>query len=288
MAMASNNRPSKAERTSAAREQARQLQEQQAAAAKRKSLLVKIGVVLAVVLVIGLIAMIILQNSRGEVAESGPAPKGGNEYGGITLVSATEVAPTSGVTVDWAALGEVPEGEQETKPRGVAAAEKGQPAQVVIYVDANCVHCADFEAAYAEQLKTWVAAKDITLEYRNVAYLDRNSSTNYSSRGANAFACVADAAPASYLPFAEAVFAHHSQGEMSNKELADLAKANGADVSSCIEDGTFRPFAKFTDQASRIDAIPGTPSVWVQGKVWDAAADEDFAAWAQKLIDDNK
>ena len=285
--MASNNRPSKAERTSAAREQARQLHEQQAAAAKRKSLLVKIGVVAAVVLVIGLIAMIILQNSRGDVAESGPAPKGGNEYGGITLVSDTEAAPPPASPLTGRRWARLPKASGAEAPRSCRGGEG--PAGTGGHLRRRELRpLRRLRIGVRRAAEDWVAAKDITLEYRNVAYLDRNSSTNYSSRGANAMACVADAAPASYLPFAEAMFAHHSQGEMSNKDLAELAKANGADVSSCIEDGTFRPFVKFTDQSSRIDAIPGTPSVWVQGKVWDAAADTDFAPWAQELIDANK
>ncbi|MFB0835665.1 DsbA family protein [Arthrobacter halodurans] len=284
--MAANTpRPSKAERSADAREQARKLQEQRAAAAKRKSLFIKLGVVVAVVAIIGIIAAIVFQNSNNDVPDAGPAPRGGNADGGIVLVSDTELGGTGGATVDVASLGPAPTTTAPPEPRGVAKAPAGEPAQIVVYVDVNCVHCAEFETAYADQLKTWLAAGDATVEYRNVAYLDRSSPTNYSSRGANALACVADAAPASYLPFTQAVFAHHAQGEMSNDELAQLASDNGADVGSCIEDGTFRPFAKFTQESARRDQIPGTPSVWVQGEVWNPETDPDFAGWAQGLID---
>ncbi len=155
-------------------------------------------------------------------------------------------------------------------------------------MDVNCVHCADFEGKYADQIATWLAAGDVNVEYRNVAFLDRGSPTNYSSRGANALACVADAAPASYLPFSKALFAHYPQGEMNNKALAQLAKDNGADVASCIEKGTFRPFVKFTDAAARVDAIGGTPSIFIQGKLWDQTANPDFVSFVNAQIAANK
>ena len=150
------------------------------------------------------------------------------------------------------------------------------------------MHCADFEDKYADQIATWLAAGDVNVEYRNVAFLDRGSPTNYSSRGANALACVADAAPASYLPFSKALFAHYPQGEMNNKALAQLAKDNGADVASCIEKGDFRPFVKFTDAAARVDAIAGTPSIFVQGKEWNQTANPDFVAFVNEQIAANK
>lgn len=287
--MASNSqRPSKAERTASAREQAQSMRVAQEAADKRKSLFIKLGVLVAVLAVIALIVGIVLQNNAGKVADSGAVPKGGNEAGGITLTSDTTVADTSGLTVDVTKAGTKPTEAKAPAPRDAEAAPKGEPANLLIYVDVNCVHCASFEEQYADQISTWLAAGDVQVEYRNVAYLDGGSPTNYSSRGANALACVADQAPASYLPFAKGLFAHHAQGEMKNAELAQLAEDNGADVSSCIEDGTFRSFVKFTDEASRVDSIGGTPSVFIQGKYWDANAEPDFVSVVNAAIAANK
>lgn len=275
--------------SAAAREKARQYSAQQAASQKRKGLWVKIGVLVAVVAIIAIVAAIVMQQNRGQVADSGPVPNGGNTSGGITLVSSTEFASTaSGQTVKLSDAGETPSTAGTPATRNMTKAEKGEAVPLIMYVDANCVHCADFEGQYANDLKTWLDAKDITLEYRNVAFLDRGSPTNYSSRGANAFACVANQAPASYLNFTNAVFAHHSEGEMTNAELAQMAKDNGADVTSCIEDGTYRPFVKFTTQAALADSIGGTPSVFLNGQEWNGSTDPDFKAWAQKIIDANK
>ena len=284
-----SQRPNKAERTASAREKAQQMRVAQEAADKRKSLFIKLGVLVAVLAVVALVAAIILQNNSGKVADAGNAPKGGNAAGGITLTSDKTLADTSGITVDIATVGTPPQGENPpAAPRDAKASDKGEPVNLLIYVDVNCVHCADFEDKYADQIATWLAAGDVNVEYRNVAYLDRGSPTNYSSRGANALACVADAAPASYLPFSKALFAHYPQGEMNNKALAQLAKDNGADVATCIEKGTFRPFVQFTDAAARVDAIGGTPSIFVQGKVWDQTANPDFVSFVNEQIAANK
>lgn len=287
--MASNSqRPSKAERTASAREQAQQVRVAQEAADKRKSLFIKVGVLVAVLAVIALIVGLVVQNNSGKVAESGAVPKGGNAAGGITLTSDTTVADTSGLTVDVNKAGAAPTEPKEPAPRDDKPAPKGEPINLLFYVDVNCVHCADFETEYADQISSWLAAGDVKVEYRTVAFLDRGSPTNFSSRGANALACVADAAPASYLTFSKALFAHYPEGEMKNAELAQMAKDSGADVGKCIDDGTFRPFVGFTNQAALADSIAGTPSTFIQGKEWDANAEPDFASVVEAAIKANK
>ncbi|RZU60579.1 DsbA family protein [Zhihengliuella halotolerans] len=285
----SANRPTKAERTSAAREAARKLHEEQAAAAKRKSLFVKLGVIGAMVLVIALVVMIVVQQRSAAVPESGGIPNGGNEHGGIVLVAdgegGTTVDPelTGDRTIDVNDAGEQAPQGTEPAPRGLD--ESADPAQLVVYADVNCPHCSVFDGQYAEQIEQWVADGDVVLEQRNVAFLDRGSSTNYSSRGANALACVADAAPESYMDFSNALFAQQPEGELTNAEMADLAAENGAEgLEDCIDSMEYRPFAQFAHDAALADAVPGTPSVWLNGEVWDGQADPDFAVWAEEKI----
>ncbi|WP_189350871.1 DsbA family protein [Zhihengliuella salsuginis] len=286
---ASSNRPTKAERTSSAREAARKLHEEQAAAAKRKSLFVKLGVIGAMVLVIALVVMIVVQQRTAEVPESGAIPEGGNEHGGIVLVSDGD----GGVTVDPELTGdrtitvndagEAAEPGTPPAPRGLD--DSGDPAELVVYVDVNCVHCSSFEQQYSDQLKEWVASGDVVLEYRNIAFLDGNSSTNFSSRGANALACVANEAPEAYMDYAAAVFGHYSEGEMTNAELAAMAADNGAEgLEGCIDSMKYRPFAAFATAAASADAVPGTPSTWLNGEEWDQAANPDLVAWVEEAI----
>ena len=239
--------------------------------------------VLAALVIVAVIVAVVVGNARGQVADAGPAPQAGNAQGGITLVSGTELAPARTGDVDAADLPEEPAPAGEI-PDGIDSSPDG-PLQVVAYVDINCVHCADFEARYADQIRSWLDDGEITFEYRTVAYLDRNSSTAYSSRGANAAACVADSAPQSYFDFTQGLFAHFEQGELDDAGLIELADRSGAgDISSCVEEGTFRPFVKYTTEAAQAASVGGTPTVYVDGAMV-ANGVSDFATTVQAELD---
>ncbi|MGO2052576.1 thioredoxin [Arthrobacter sp. MYb211] len=283
-----NSRPSKAERNASAREKAAQLQAAQASAQKRKSLFVKLGVLAAVVLVVVLVVVLIVQNNNAKVPDAGAAPQGGNAAGGILLTSPTTVANTSGVKIDNTKL-VAPDSKPATpEPRDLTVGAKGEPINVTLFVDANCVHCAEFESKYGPQMKQWLADGKISLEYRNVGFLDGNSPTNFSSRGANALACVADQSPAAYLDFASALWGHYDQGEMKNAEISEMAIAAGASdsVKSCIDKGTYRPFVETATLAAGYDGVLGTPSIFIQGEVMDLA-NQDFVEAVEAAIKAN-
>lgn len=237
------------------------------------------------IVVAATVVVLSLNRTGGTIADSGDVPGGGNEFGGISAVGPDTLAETPAAVVDLNSLPALPEEQGEAMPLGLKVAEIGEPVQVIVYQDPNCSHCSTFEETYGPTLREWVGAGEIELEHRNVAFLDGGSPTNYSSRASNALACVADQAPASYLHFSEALFAHQPEGEMTNAQLADMASEYSADVSDCITDGTFRPFVKYTTTAAQVAMIPGTPSVFVNGEQWDGQADTDFNLWARGLIE---
>ncbi|WP_246018513.1 DsbA family protein [Arthrobacter crusticola] len=273
MAPSNSRKPSKAERSAEARERARLQREAAERTAKRNSLLIRWGVVAAAVVIAVVIALVVAANIRGRVPDVGPAPQHGNDQGGFTLVSTSDLAETEVGEIDVTSLSEEPASGADLPP-GVEPAADGAPIPVVAYVDVNCVHCSNFENEYSDDLRRWLNAGDITLEYRNVAYLDRNSRDDYSSRGASALACVADTAPDSYFDFSTALFANFESGELDDGGLADMAAEVGAgDISTCLSEGTFRPWAKYTTEAAQAAGIEGTPTVYVDGEeVPDAVA----------------
>lgn len=283
----SNPRPGKAQRKSETHEQARLVTEERERRENRASFLIKWGVVAAVIAILVIVGLIVAGNLRDQVPDSGPAPAHGNEFGGITLTSTTELAPTSVSSVDVASLPEDAPSAADPPP-GVAASGAEEPVQVVAYVDVNCVHCANFERTHAEQIQTWLDEGSITFEYRNVAYLDPNSQTDYSSRGAAALACVADSSPRAYWNFSVAVFGNFENGELSDTELAEMAVVAGSeDISTCLSENTFRPWVKFTTQAAEVYGVGGTPTVFVDGEeVPDAV--EDFAVVTEEKISARK
>ncbi len=283
MAPASARRPTKAERTRAARETERLAREERERRARRNALLARWGVVLAVLVIVAVVAVVVVNSVRGTVPDAGPAPRGGNEQGGITLVSPTDLEQARADDVDLAVLPDDPVAEG-TIPDGVAARDDG-PVQVVAYVDVNCVFCADFETRHAGQIRSWLDAGDITFEYRTVAYLDRNSSTDYSSRGANAAACVADTTPEAFLAFNQRLYERHGEGDLDDAGLLALADDAGAgDIDSCVENGTFRPWVKYTTEAAKAAAVSGTPTVYVDGEPVPNAV-SDFDTVVQEHLD---
>lgn len=290
--MATSKNQTKAERQQTAREKARQMQEEQRRQEKRRSLMVRWGVVIGVVVVVAVVIGVIFMNSSRSIPDAGPAPSAGNDQGGITLTSTTELAPgDEGLEEVDATTVEIPEatGEQPETVPGAEARPAGEPAQIIVYADANCVHCANFETENAEQLNQWLDAGEVTVEYRMLDFLDNPATGNYSSRAANAATCVAENSPENYNSFLSEVFGsytgHGGQG-LSDDELKDMASGLGADVDSCVDGNTYRPYVTYTGAQARAAGVAGTPSVWVQGENWATAEQgQSFTDWAQGIMD---
>ncbi|QCU78788.1 hypothetical protein E7744_12040 [Citricoccus sp. SGAir0253] len=288
--MATNSRQTKAERQQGAREKARQMQEEQRRQEKRRSLMVRWGVVLGVVVVVAVVVGVIFMNSSRSIPDAGPAPSVGNEHGGVVMTSTTELASSDfgGQQVDASTV-EVPEstGEQPTSVPGAEERGAGDPAQVIIYADANCVHCAQFEAENGEQINEWLDSGKATVEYRLLDFLDNPATGNYSSRAANAALCVAEESPEDYNAFVAEIFAGYTGEGMDDDELKSMASGLGADIDGCVDGNTYRPYVKYTGAQARAAGVVGTPTVWVNGENWASAAEQgqSFTDWATSVME---
>ena len=274
-----------------ARARARQIQEQQRRRDGRRRTGVIWGSVLAALLVIGLIVAFVLTRGDDEAAAAGPAPAVANEEGGVTLTSATALAEGAGAREVDPSTVEVPEQTAAQQPESIPAAEapaEGEPSHIVLYADFNCVHCADFEVANAEQMEQWLEAGEATVEYRIVDFLSAPNNQNYSARSANAAYCVADQNPEAYNGFVTALFGtyHEHGGEgIDNAGLIQLAQDHGADIASCVEDGTFRSAVEHTTRQAQEAGVRGTPTVFMNGENWAiSGAEQSFRDWASAKI----
>ena len=273
MSPANEARKSKAERTAEARDKARQIREAQQKKDKRNKLLIGWGIVAAVVailVVVGLVVSTSLQNNA-PVADQGPTPANGNVHGGVTLLKGTEVAKTESATVNVADLPEPAASAPATITAPGAEAEAGKPVKVVLYIDFICPVCKNFEAQYNEQLTALRNEGKITVEYRALGFLDNRSTTNYSSRAANAAACVVNQSPEKYAEFVDALFANQpAEGGagLSDDKLKSMASDMGVNIDSCVNDKTYRPYVKFTTKEAAAIGVTGTPTVFVDGKQW--------------------
>ncbi|WP_211882761.1 DsbA family protein [Pseudarthrobacter albicanus] len=296
MSPANEPRQSKAERTAAAREKAREIREAQLKKEKRNKLLIGWGIVVAAVAILAIVALVVTSGIKNNapIADEGPAPANGNVHGGVTLLANTDVAKSDPATVSMADLPSAP----ATPPAAVAApgteAETGKPVKVVLYVDFICPVCKNFEAQYNTGLTKLRNEGKITLEYRPLGFLDSKSSTNYSSRAANAAACVANESPEKYADFFNALYdkqpAEGSAG-LSDSELKKMATDLGAkSIDQCVDNKTYRPYVKHTTQEAQVSGVTGTPTVFVEGKQWGIgdSAQTPFDQFLQAAIDAKK
>ena len=296
MSAANEPRQSKAERTAAAREKAREIREAQLKKEKRNKLLIGWGIVAAVVAIIVIVALVVTSNIKNNapVADSGPTPANGNVHGGVTLLANTAVAKSDPATVNVA---DVP-APAATPPAEIKApgaeAEAGKPVKVVLYIDFICPVCKNFEAQYNPTLTKLRNEGKITVEYRPLGFLDSRSSTNYSSRAANAAACVVNESPEKYAEFVDALFAKQpAEGSagLSDNELKKMASDIGAkSIDQCVDGKTYRPWVKHTTQEATVIGVSGTPTVFVEGKQWGVgdSAKTPFDQYLQAAVDAKK
>jgi protein-disulfide isomerase len=292
MSPANEIRKSKAERTSEAREKARQIREAQLKKDKRNKLLIGWGIVVAVVAILAVVALVVTTTMRqnAPIADQGPTPANGNIYGGVTLLANTDVAKLEPATVDAASVAEPPQAPPAEVVAPGAQAEAGKPVKVVLYIDFICPVCKNFEAQYNEQLTSLRNQGKISVEYRALGFLDNRSSSNYSSRAANAAACVVNESPEKYAEFVDALFANQpAEGSagLSDDKLKSMATEIGAKpIDTCVNEKTYRPFVKFTTKSAAAIGVTGTPTVFVDGQQWGkgASAQTPFPDFLQAAI----
>ncbi|HEX9226543.1 MAG TPA: thioredoxin domain-containing protein [Arthrobacter sp.] len=296
MSPANEPRQSKSERTAAAREKAREIREAQLKKDKRNKLLIGWGIVAAVVAIIVVVALVVTSNiqNNAPVADEGPTPANGNVYGGVTLLANTEVAKTEPATVNVADIPAPAATPPATVTAPGAEAEAGKPVKVVLYIDFICPVCKNFETQYNETLTSLRNEGKITVEYRPLGFLDTRSTTNYSSRAANAAACVVNESPEKYADFVNVLFekqpAEGGAG-ISDDDLKTMATDIGAkSIDTCVEEKTFRPWVKYTTQQAASIGVTGTPTVFVDGQQWGKgeSAQTPFEEFLQAAIDAKK
>lgn len=256
-------KPSKAERRDQAREQARQLREQQAKRDRRNKIVAIGGLSAAVIALIVVVVLVINQANAPGIAYSG------DDAGTITLADTT--APSTATD-----NGGIPVGA------GGAAGETAGADDVVVsvYFDYMCPWCGRFEEANDAELKTLLAEGGVTVEYHPLAFLDQQSQgAEYSTRAGNAAAVVADQAPEQFAAFHSALFENQPEEGtkgLTDDEIADLAREAGVpdDVveqfTATASGETWRTFAPWlaanNNQMVTDLGKLGTPAVLIDGE----------------------
>jgi len=273
----SGNQP-KAVRREHAREQARLMREKEQKRSRRNKWIVQ-GLVVVSVLVIGALIAAFFINGNKSFTATGP----------LNMASDGILLEGNGTDITAVTTGSVKAGDEPVATDQTALADT---VNIVMYVDYQCPYCQTFEATNTEQISEWVSSGAATLEIHPIAFLDGASlGTKYSTRAANAAACVANYQPDSYFAVNTALFENQPAEQtagLSDNEIKGILSDAGVDnddVSTCISDGEFKPWTKVATTRVTGGEIPnsdqpefqGTPMVVVNGTLYTGAIDDATA-----------
>jgi protein-disulfide isomerase len=203
---------------------------------RRRTILIQAGVGLAVVVIVAAVAVFFLtKKDDDKIVGDTTAPPGLTSDGGILFGAADAPVTLSAVE------------------------------------DFQCPICQEFEKANADLLKSYRDGSQVAVEYRPIAFLDRMSSTKYSSRADNAAACVlAASGKDAWLTFHQDLYenqpAEQSAGLPDSKliSMASDAGATGDSVATCINDQQYAGWVQKTTQDT-LEDVTGTPTLYVNG-----------------------
>lgn len=154
---------------------------------------------------------------------------------------------------------------------GITVGDAAAPVTVSFYEDFQCPICKQAHQANDAQLQQWVKDGKVKVVYQPIAFLDRASTDEYSTRSLNAAAAVIDLHPAGFEAFQKALYdnqpAENGAG-LTDQQLIDYAVAAGAPRDQVTTDVNTRRFAGWvkdvTDESSR-RGVTGTPTIKVNG-----------------------
>ncbi|MEV2242583.1 thioredoxin domain-containing protein [Micromonospora sp. NPDC049891] len=144
------------------------------------------------------------------------------------------------------------------------------PVTIDIYEDYLCPACKQFEQTSGATIEQLINDGKVRVVYHPVAFLNRYSTTDYSTRSSAASGCAAEGGK--FTEFGKALFERQPPeggAGLSDDELIDIGAEVGLDrdaFGSCVRDGKYRSWTKHvTDEAGRAK-VTGTPSILVDGE----------------------
>lgn len=269
----------KAEKVAKAREEARQFREATKKKEAARKLWFKISAIVVPIVIIIIVAIVMVTgNKRAVDATTIVQPANATEHGVIVGKDDAVVPPTapteSSATATSTASAD-PAATASPSPSAPATNDSASDvAEIVIYQDYICPACKSFESQMSEGLKELRDSGKATVEYRFVTFLDAQSAgTNYSSRSANAAACVINQSPDKFYAFNAALYeqqpAEGSTG-LPNTKLIEIAQSIGVTgIDDCVKDGTYRGWTANANKVALDIPLTGTPTVLINGTKWD-------------------
>jgi protein-disulfide isomerase len=276
---------SKNQRREAAREKAKQLRDQQRKKERRGRLVLQSSLILVAVAIVAGVSLIIVNAIR----PAGPGPANMASDGILIQGENLEAVPTEGLA-------------PEEEPVVTSPSPDTGTIDIRVYVDYLCPFCAQFEEANSDQIETFLRSGAATLEIHPIAILNNNSmGSQYSTRAANAAACVANYSPNSFFAFNNLMFENQPEEGttgLTDEQIVGITEQAGveraSDVADCVTEQTYRSWVLAATQRALedipdsdvADGLTGTPTVIVSGNKYNGAPD-DADAFAQFVLQAN-
>ncbi|MCU1584038.1 MAG: hypothetical protein JWM49_594 [Microbacteriaceae bacterium] len=280
-----SSQPGKKDRREAARELARIEREAEKRRQRRNRIFLQSGIGIGILAVIAIIAIFIVNGSAPKPAALGPKNMASD---GVLI---------SGPNLDVVTT---PALKTTQKPVPTNTAAHSKTVNIVTYVDYQCPYCDQFETTNQDQISSWVKAGTATLEIHPISILDGSSlGTQYSSRAANAAACVANYDPNNYFAVNKALFANQPAEQttgLTNAKILSVLKGAGSSssaITSCVNRDKFSAWVTAsTARVTGSTTLPntqngkfnGTPTVFVNGAQYSGSLTDPtaFATFVQQ------
>lgn len=230
---------------------------------RTRKIMIQVGV--AVVL-IGLIAAIGISIAVKKSNKENPDPEPNAGAQTTAAIAADKATLPDGATATITDTGAIRIGRPDAK------------VTVRVVEDLQCPACQGFEQANHQAIEDAVASGSTAIEYNIVAFLDRASTTNYSSRAANAAYCVAGSDPSKFQKWLASMFEQQppeGTAGLPNSKLKEIAKAAGytdSSIEDCITDRKFNDYIQKVSDAVSKSGVQSTPTIYVNGQQVDSKA----------------
>jgi protein-disulfide isomerase len=153
---------------------------------------------------------------------------------------------------------------------GTGLAVGDGPVKVDLYLDFLCPACRKYEEQAGPVLQDYVDEGRITLVYHPLNFLDRLSSTDYSTRSAAAAASAADAGK--LTEYVTALYQRQppeNGAGLSDDELISIGREVGITAPTFeadVESDRYHQWVEFVTAKADERGVRGTPTVYVNGK----------------------
>lgn len=113
---------------------------------------------------------------------------------------------------------------------GIVVGDPRAPVQIELFTEPQCSHCADLQADFGDQLRSYIDLGLLAVTYRPMVFLD-TPTNDHSARVSNALFLVAgpDTSGPTFQSFVESLWADYSAADDSftDAEIADMARKSG-------------------------------------------------------------